>query len=90
MPVDYYPNKSVEELTTILGDLQGRLANGAVTGFSAAGVSESRQPGGAFDSEIQTLRVLYSLHLRAAGTDDADVWPNPYASRVTRTRARYV
>ena len=64
--------------------------NGAVTGFSAAGVSESRQPGGNGDSEIQIRRVLYSLYLRAADTDDADRWPNPYSSRVTRTRTIYL
>jgi hypothetical protein len=93
MPVDYYPNKSIEELRVILGKLQGRQVNGAIIGATAAGVSTTRAHGsGAGNSrtEVEMLRVLYSLHLRAAGGEEAANYPNPYRGRITRTRAAYV
>lgn len=90
MPVDYYPNKSVEELSQILTTLQKRQTEGTLTEVSAAGVRtvKTLTPGNA-RVETEILRVLYSLHLRAAGTGDASKFPNPYASRIRMTRARY-
>lgn len=92
MPIDYYPQKRIEELTTILNRLQGRQLNGAITDATAAGVRVARAQGsssGNSKTEIEIQRVLYSLYLRAKDTDEAINWPNPYASRVTRTRAYY-
>lgn len=85
MPVDYYPQKSVEELTSLLETLQNRQTKGAITEVVAAGVKTSREVGmGNSRVEKEILRVLYSMHLR-----DPDTYDDPYASRIRRTRARY-
>ena len=93
MPVDYYPNKSIEELTAMLTTLQERQLKGTITQVSAAGVSTIRELGRNATmnarTETEIKRVLYSLFLRAAGTENAQDWPNPYASMIRRTRARY-
>ena len=93
MPIDYYPQKRIEELVTILDRLQGRQLNGAITDATAAGVRVARAQGsssGNSKTEIELQRVLYSLYLRAKDDpNEASNWPNPYASRVTRTKARY-
>ena len=92
MPVDYYPNKSLEDLTALLNSLQSRQVKGSIVEVSVAGVRTVRQPGGSGTSRTETeiLRVLYSMHLRAAGsTQLAEKYPNPYAGRIRRTRARY-
>lgn len=91
MPVDYFPQKSVEELLALLGQAQERLLKGAVVATSAAGISMARQPAAGGGSEVsrQILRLRYSLHLRAADTADADVYPNPYAERIRRTLPAY-
>jgi hypothetical protein len=92
MPIDYYPNKTLEELAVLLGKLQGRQSLGAVTDATAAGVRVARSHGassGNARTEVEILRVLYSAYKRALGTDEAVNWPNPYASRITRTRADY-
>lgn len=90
MPVDYYPNKSIEELLSMLEKLQKRQTEGTLTEVSAAGVRTVKTvtPGNSM-VETEILRVLYSLHLRAAGNEEEDKYPNPYASRIRRTRARY-
>jgi hypothetical protein len=90
MPVDYYPNLNVEELTAILEKLQGRQTGGTITEFSAAGVRTVKTVEST-NSRVETeiLRVLYSLYLRARGTGEANKWPNPYVQKITRTRARY-
>lgn len=86
MPVDYYPQKSVADLTVILEQLQKRQTNGSITEVLAAGVKTTREFSGGGNSRVETeiLRVLYSLHLR-----DPDNFDDPYASRIRRTRARY-
>ena len=93
MPVDYYPNKSVQELTGILETLQKRQTQGAVTEVTAAGVMTRRELGRGATmnarTETEIKRVLYSLYLRAQGTDAAEDWPNPYAGIIRRTRVRY-
>ncbi len=83
----------MEELQGILKGLQDRQTKGLITEVSAAGVRTMRDAGrnNQMNSrvELEILRVRYSLHLRSAGTDSAATWPDPYAERVRRTRARY-
>jgi len=90
VPVDYYPNKSIEELSQLLEKLQKRQTEGTLTEVSGAGIRtvKTLTPGNA-RVEVEVLRILYSLHLRAVGTGDAAKYPNPYASKIRRTRARY-
>ena len=91
MPVDYYPNKSIEELLGILSTLQKRQTEGTLTEVSAVGIRmvKTVAPGtSALDIEI--LRVLYSLYKRALTTPEEANFPNPYLSRVRRTRSNYV
>jgi hypothetical protein len=94
MPTDYYPNKSQEELITILNGLQQRQLKGGITEVSAAGVRTTRDFGrnALMSSRVSTeiLRVLYSLHLgEVVAAGQVAQWPDPYAGKVTRTRARY-
>lgn len=85
MPVDYYPQKSVEELLVFLDSLQKRQVKGGITEVLAAGVKTSREFGPTNSrTEKEMLRVMYSLHLR-----DPNEYDDPYASRIRRTRARY-
>ncbi len=93
MPVDFYPNKSVEELTGLLKSLQDRQIKGGITQVQAAGVMTTRDlsvmRNGNSRIEVELKRVLYSLYLRASGTPAAKLWANPYAGRIRRTRSRY-
>lgn len=91
MPVDYYPQKSVDELTVFLKKLQDRQIAGGIIEVNAAGVRTVKKLDalGNARTETEIKRVLYSLFRRACGTDQADNWPNPYAERIRRTRARY-
>jgi hypothetical protein len=90
MPIDFYPQKSLEDLLTILDGLQKRQTSGTLTEVSATGMRTVKTivPG---NSRVETeiLRVLWSMHVRAKGTEDANKYPNPYASRIRRTRPRY-
>lgn len=93
MPVDYYPNKNIEQLVAILENLQKRQIEGTLTEVTAVGVRTVKNitPGNsALDIEI--LRVRYSLYRRAqdAGEAEANKWTNPYKERVKRTRANYI
>jgi hypothetical protein len=92
MPVDFYPNKSVQELLKMLDQVQSRQVSGAISEVTAAGVRTVRQFGGVAGNsktDAAILRILYSLHKRSAGTDEADNFPNPYVTRITRTSATY-
>jgi hypothetical protein len=92
MPVDYYPNKSIAELVGILEKLQKRQSEGLLTEVAAAGVRVARdigRAGGNARVELEILRVLWSLFVRAKGTGEEKNWPDPYANRIQRTRARY-
>ena len=91
MPIDYYPQKSVQELVVILEKLQKRQTQGLIAEVSAAGVRVTRdmRKGDESRTETEILRVLWSLFVRAQGTDEAATWPDPYAQRISRTRARY-
>jgi hypothetical protein len=93
MPVNYYPNKTVEELEAILRGLQQRQTGGAVSEVFAAGVRTVRSVGlGNAAPEVEILRVLYALFRAAAAGDDAVAlakYPNPYLQRTRRTRPSY-
>jgi hypothetical protein len=90
MPVNYYANKTLEELQAILDRLQGRQTAGTITEFSAAGVRTVRTvENGSSPVQVEILRVLYSMYVIAQGTDQADKFPNPYKSRITRVRPDY-
>jgi hypothetical protein len=84
MPVDFYVNKSQQELEALLARLQAAQSTGRVSEVSAAGVRTVKVFSGVGRTETEILRVLYSLHLRAP-----DQYDNPYANRIRRTRARY-
>jgi len=84
MPVDYYPQKSVDELLAILDAVQKRASTGVVFFTTAAGVQNQRSFQGASPTAVEIRRILYSLFLR-----DSVTYANPYASRTRRTRARY-
>jgi len=85
VPIDYYPQKSVEQLLELLEELQSRQAKGAITEVSAAGVRTVRSDPGGANADMAILRVLYSLHLKMP-----EVYANPYASRIRRTVPSYV
>ncbi len=84
--VDYYPNKSEDELLVLLNALQKRQINGTITEVSAAGVRTVRDLKNAGNAriEVEIRRVQYSLHVKAPLE-----WDNPYANRIRRTRTRY-
>ncbi len=90
MPVDYYPNKSIGELQTILATLQDRQTKGALVEVAAGGVKSMRQVGRSGDARTETeiLRVLYSLYLRDSA-NGGNTYANPYANRVRRTVPSY-
>lgn len=83
--LDYYPQKSEQELLALLDSLQKRQIKGGITEVTAAGVRTMKDfKAGNSRVEVEIRRVLFSLHLR-----DSDVYDDPYASRIRRTRARY-
>jgi hypothetical protein len=84
MPVDYYPQKSVDELLVLLDALQKRATTGFTSMTSAAGLQQMRSFQGSAPVSVEIRRVLYSLYKREPGTYD-----NPYASRIRKTRAHY-
>ena len=84
MPIDYYPQKSADELLLILAALQQRGTEGVVSFTTAAGIQTQKTFQGAAPPSVEIRRVLYSLHLRDSNFKD------PYASRIRRTRSRYV
>jgi hypothetical protein len=90
MPVDYYPQKSVEELLGILDSLQKRASTGVVFFTTAAGIQNQRSFQNGNKVEVEIRRVLYSLHLRGAEGDEENPYPDPYLQRVRRTRAHYL
>lgn len=85
MPVDYYPNLTVEELEARLLSLQNRSTKGEVYFTTSAGVQTQKSYQGAARPEVEIRRVLYSLHLR----DESSYPDDPYAGRIRRTRASY-
>lgn len=86
MPLDYYPQKSQQDLLVLLDTLQKRQTKGGITEVSAAGVRTVRVFNAAGNSrtEVEIRRVLYSLHLR-----NPQLYDDPYASMLRTTRTRY-
>jgi hypothetical protein len=91
MPVNYYPNQTVQALELLLASLQKRQIGGAVTEVFAAGVRTVKTVGfGNSSPDVEIMRVLYSLFLAEPVNDDGTKkWTNPYLQRVTRTRPSY-
>jgi hypothetical protein len=87
MPVNYYPNKSVEDLLILLDQVQRRQTSGAtITETSAAGIRIVKTVGaGNSRPEVELRRILYSLWLA-----DPNTYANPYAARNRRVRTRYL
>ena len=84
MPVNYYPQKTEDELLVALESLQKRTTEGAVFFTTAAGLQSQRSFQGSSPVSVEIRRVLYSLHKLNPGT-----YENPYAQRVRRTRPSY-
>jgi hypothetical protein len=83
MPVNYYPQKTEEELLVLLDALQKRATTGFVSSTSAAGLQQIRTYQNTGPVSVEIRRVLYALHLVNPEYD------NPYGQRVRRTRADY-
>lgn len=84
MAIDYYPNKTTDDLLVMLSALQNRQAFGGIIATEASGLKQQRSFQGGGSAALELRRVLYSLFLR-----DPDTYSNPYAGRVRRTRALY-
>lgn len=84
MPVNYYPQKSADELLAILTSLQKRASEGVVFFTTGAGLQQQRSFQGSARVETEIRRVLYSLFVV-----DPDTYDNPYAGRIRRTRPHY-
>ncbi len=91
MPVNFYPNKSVEELEALLTSLQNRQTKGPVVEVIAGGIKTRRDMSNSGNStpEVEIMRVLYSLYLATKDLPASDRYDNPYKQRITRTRANY-
>lgn len=85
MPVNYYPQLDETALLELLTALQNRATKGQAYRTAAAGVETSRSFEGSAKVHVEIRRVLWSLHLL-----DPVVYPDPYADRIRRTRARYL
>ena len=85
MPLDYYPQKSVDELLSLLATVQRRATGGAITMTQAAGVQMQRSVTGSPSASLEMRRLLYSLYRR-----DPVTYTDPYIDRVRRTMPSYV
>lgn len=92
MPTDYYPNLSAAsaqpdgeaQLLALLESLQRRTTTGQVISTTYSGSTNLRGFQGSNRVEVEIRRVLYSLSVI-----DSAKYPDPYASRIRRTRANY-
>ncbi len=84
MPINYYPQRTTEELLVILDSLQKRTTQGAVFYTTAAGLQQQRSFQGSSPVHVEIRRVLYALWKL-----DSEAYENPYAQRIRKTRARY-
>jgi hypothetical protein len=82
--VNYYPQKSADELLVMLDALQKRATTGFVSQTSAAGLQQIRSFQNGASVAVEIKRVLYSLWKK-----DSETYANPYASRIRRTRPNY-
>jgi hypothetical protein len=84
MPVNYYPQKTEDELLTTLGALQKRTGEGLVNFSTVMGMQQSLGYNGSSRVEVEIRRVLFSLHLLNPNT-----YADPYAARIRKTRTNY-
>ena len=84
MPVNYYPQKSEDELLVLLDALQKRNTAGVVSQVSLEGSQTIKSFQGSGPVPVEIRRVLFALWKLNPGA-----YENPYASRIRRTRARY-
>lgn len=84
MPIDYYANKSAEELLVMLDALQKRATTGYISQTSAAGLQQIRSFQNSGPVSVEIRRIFYSLWKK-----DPATYSNPYASRIRKTRASY-
>ncbi len=96
MPVNYYSNRTQAELLNILKSLQDGQAGNSVKEIYIAGQRVIKGPNtiaASYRPDVEILRVRYALYLIASATGyaggDANLYPNPYRERITRTRANY-
>jgi hypothetical protein len=82
--VDYYPNKTADELLVILAGIQQRASTGALSMTTGSGLQQMRTWQGAARPEVEIRRVLFSLHKR-----DPETYQNPYNDRVRMARPAY-
>lgn len=93
MPVDQFPNKTIQELEALLAQAQDRLINGQLTEVSGAGIRTVRDSGKTTPPERLIEMIKYSLYLRAIASGDEELikaWPDPRVARVNRSRTRYL
>lgn len=84
MPVDYYPQKTEDELLVMLAAVQKRSTEGAVSMTTMAGMQQMRSWQGSGSVALEIRHILYSLSRR-----DPVLYADPYISRVRKTRAAY-
>jgi hypothetical protein len=85
VPTNYYPQKTRTELEALLSALQDRASQGQVYMSGGSGMPQIvRGYTGAARVEVEIKRVLYSLFLL-----QPNIYDDPYASRIRRTRTRY-
>jgi hypothetical protein len=84
VPVNYYPQKSAEELLVMLDALQKRATTGFVSQTSAAGLQQIRSFQNSGPVSVEIRRILYSLWKK-----DPETYSNPYSARIRRTRPNY-
>jgi len=84
VPVDYYPQKTEEELLALLKAVQARGTDGQVFFTTVIGMQTQKSFQGAARPEVEIRRIRYSLFLK-----NPDTYANPYTERTRRTRANY-
>ena len=82
MPVNYYPNATELELTTLLEGLQRRQTIGQVYMTSTLGDQTIRSFKGASKVSLEIRRVRWAGHVLYG-------WDNPYAERVQHVSPNY-
>jgi hypothetical protein len=95
VPIDYFFNKSLDDLILMLARVQERQTVGGLRDVMVPGVRTRRE----FDKEQNSVqeieRIRYSMFLRAQAGDPGDgsliaQYPNPYLEKTRRTRTRYL
>jgi len=82
--MDYYPNRSVADLLTLLTSVQNRGTKGELSMTTGAGLQQVRAWQNSESTPVTIRRILTSLHAK-----DPVTYMDPYAGRVRRTRSSY-